>query len=652
MPQKPKTTHQRIQDSVQEYRQYPEMASSFSDDVRPAGALSQDEGVHALVPQRNGYYWPLGLQPLMMNTMGKQGKPFDPIAAGGKPVFDPVAAGGTLVEEPKPTLAQQASETMARVKGAPDERGWLEVMGDQSGKVVEGIPKAIIGIPGMVGDVGSAIWQTLTGGGTSKGQEMIGGMLAPVTTSARGLGALVEQHITRNGEYSDTPGLAPSREEWEGAAEGAGANFGGIGIGAGLAGAGPLARTGAGKLPTPESLMVRSMANRARAAQPLAQLPTTTAMALKSAPKFYGAVAAPVQEALAKRMAGSRVTSPVTPTLTDADIRALPMSETPPSMEVPRSRASMDQFRNRPPITEALDQSTTGVAPKPFQSITGADTEAFLDRSTSRNRFNDIQAASADEARRAASWPAPEELIDQSPTGILPKQFAPPLNDTQAFLDQATLDRMAPSASLDVTGVEQALAPTGMRNKISVLRNTQKLLEEVPELRIQDGVPFDTKIMDAFRRSEQRITATEDAIPDTTTVSKGPILDHFKQLATEYQERGLTRAEASVTKLTELWERLPDAIPWDQFLLLKRNFFKQANPNSVPMKRAYGGLMESTSKISTDLAKANGSYRTIRQALDAAAIDPVTGRRIKAVGQIPKGTLAERAQETMRRKRP
>ena len=111
-----------------------------------------------------------------------------------------------------------ASAAPASAGTAPDARSATEVMQDQAAHVLKGIPQAITGIPAMIEGVAGAGWDILSGKGTAQAQELLKSTFSPVTTSARGLGALVAPNSVQ----------APSKEEFESAAEGAGANLGGI----------------------------------------------------------------------------------------------------------------------------------------------------------------------------------------------------------------------------------------------------------------------------------------------------------------------------------------------------------------------------------------------------------------------------------------
>jgi hypothetical protein len=186
----------------------------------------------------------------------------------------------------------------------------------------------------------------------------------------------------------------------------------------------------------------------------------------------------------------------------------------------------------------------------------------------------------------------------------------------------------------DVSTIERGLAPSGGRAKLSTLRNAPKLADEVPELAgLQPGPEFDNALMQGFRRTEAMIEAAEDAVPSYTAVSKSPVIDQWKEIAADYKARGLETSAGKVESLIKEWEKLPDDIPWKSFLNRKRSFFKEGGLNSTPIRKAYRALMDASGKISKDLSAANSSYHIVRKGLDDAKIDPITGRRIMAVGQ-------------------
>jgi len=108
---------------------------------------------------------------------------------------------------------------------------------EHSKEALAGIPEAATGLPGMLGALGSTLWQNLKGvygydrEALEKGTEQTGqfiegvkGITKPVTVPARGAAALLAPETFE----------APSREESLGAARGAGTNLGGVLAGAGV----------------------------------------------------------------------------------------------------------------------------------------------------------------------------------------------------------------------------------------------------------------------------------------------------------------------------------------------------------------------------------------------------------------------------------
>lgn len=102
---------------------------------------------------------------------------------------------------------------------APDDRTAFQVASDQAANVIKGIPQAITGIPSALGSLYDVGKNALTGnfsGAASGAGQMVKGALSPLTTSARGAGALIAPNSVG----------APNQQEWEGAAQGAGAMLG------------------------------------------------------------------------------------------------------------------------------------------------------------------------------------------------------------------------------------------------------------------------------------------------------------------------------------------------------------------------------------------------------------------------------------------
>lgn len=104
---------------------------------------------------------------------------------------------------------------------SPDSRTATEVMQDQAANVLKGIPQAITGIPGAVKNVAGIVYDQLTGnaqGAQKRVFDVVKGVAQPFTSSVRGAAALVAPEDV----------AAPTREEFEQAAQGAGAQLGSI----------------------------------------------------------------------------------------------------------------------------------------------------------------------------------------------------------------------------------------------------------------------------------------------------------------------------------------------------------------------------------------------------------------------------------------
>lgn len=109
---------------------------------------------------------------------------------------------------------QRMGATPVATAAAPhsDDRTATEVLQDQAAHVLKGIPQSITGIPAAVAAVAGTAWEALQGR-HMRTLELIKGMLQPVTTSVRGAAAYVAPNTV----------AAPSRQDFEQAAEGSGA---------------------------------------------------------------------------------------------------------------------------------------------------------------------------------------------------------------------------------------------------------------------------------------------------------------------------------------------------------------------------------------------------------------------------------------------
>jgi hypothetical protein len=238
-----------------------------------------------------------------------------------------------------------------------------------------------------------------------------------------------------------------------------------------------------------------------------------------------------------------------------------------------------------------------------------------------------------DEARRAASWEPAEKvpLTDQQPLNV-----PYPQNPTNAeYLQPPNPD--IPVVPRDVLMAREAIAPSGTAAKLSTLRNIPDLLKEVPELAgTPKGPAFDAKLVNGFRAKEAALDAVEKSVPRETQVPIGNAKAALEELQGDYSAMGMNKAVRALEKLQAGIAEFPQAIPWDQFVEMKRAFFKEVSPNTAWARKAYRVLMDLSDQVSPELTKANRSYYIVRTALDNAKIDRFSGERIMDVGKVKK----------------
>jgi hypothetical protein len=295
-----------------------------------------------------------------------------------------------------------------------------------------------------------------------------------------------------------------------------------------------------------------------------------------------------------------------------------------------------------------------------FASATFPDLEAPEAPIDTSRAPSVMKAAAADEVARSTQWrpasaelpaaeklniPRPgvpswdEEVLQQFRNDLVPRlDTKPPVTpgDPLPFsMPETTAAALKDGQTPNLKAIEEAIAPSGTRAKLSTIRIAPKLAEEAPEIAGQPkGAKFDGALMDAFKRVEDNVATTENAIPRTTTVSQDLITENLAKLYQEYNDVGLTKLSSAIAKEWEKWASLPAEIPWETFRDMKRAFFKGGSLTGVPMRRAYGVLMDAAGRVSPDLAEANLSYSTVRRAIENAGIDIQTGRRIKDVGKV------------------
>lgn len=175
-----------------------------------------------------------------------------------------------------PTAAEQGGIPGSAQSGStfnPPEsnRSATAVMQDQAANVLRGIPSVITGIPGLIQQGAGALGQMVTGGGTSRGQEMIKGAIhgtaQPFVTAGKGAIELAAPGVM------NAP--TPESPEWAEAAQGAGAMLAGAELPNAIAGvkaATPVAMDAIRSMPgvaaRAQSLESRAAANTARALRP------------------------------------------------------------------------------------------------------------------------------------------------------------------------------------------------------------------------------------------------------------------------------------------------------------------------------------------------------------------------------------------------
>ena len=303
----------------------------------------------------------------------------------------------------------------------------------------------------------------------------------------------------------------------------------------------------------------------------------------------------------------------------------------------------------------ALDIRKTPVgsaaAPPPVPAEAPIETVAARRSSTSAD-------AAEEHARITSTPPLPRESLDAaSPRTVYePERLASevPYTPNESPLDLEGKPPVTPGEPLPFEGatlesetaqpnfkeIEKALAPSGnAARKASQTMNAdgsttpfgRKLVELVPEIKKATKATAPEALMTGYQRVTQALNEVEDQVPEGTTVDTVPITGGLFELSQEYMDRGLPEVAAKIEKIREQWSG--DNPAWGEFLAKKRAFFQNHNLRSAPMKRAYGILMEASSRVSPELSEANANYSTVRRALDNANVDVNTGRRISEVGK-------------------
>lgn len=485
------------------------------------------------------------------------------------------------------------------------------------------------------------------------------------------------REIARTGKLPDALGLNPVLDKMrEGDYAGALGYVPGAIIGAmttGRVGAETAAKVKT-NLPTPEGLMQRAGANRQAAAQatrpsdfPTSKTGLLVTGARKAAAPIRNTVAR-AEEALAQRMGGRRFKLDSQGNVSVGDRSGMGNPEV-------GSAAFMPENLTRPPdapvVPRSVDAGPPVAPPQPgplnvprpglnplvdaeLQKLRGIETPEQLYQRQQALRNVEFQPAPQGTNPVGVQKPPVNPLVEaelnrlrqiETPDQLYARQqqlrsveFQPDPTATAPVAiprpQPAPVPQVAPKTpQMQVKNIEQGIAPSGTAAKASTLRNTPRLQKLAPELgEIPPGPQFDGALVEGFRKMEAGVDAAEAAVPRSTNVPKTPIVDQWKTIAQDYLSKGDVRSAALVQKLVDTWAAFPDQIPWEQFVATKRGFFGNGS-RSPALRRAYQPLMDESSKISADLAAANGNYSIFRRALDDAKIDTVTGRRIMQVGK-------------------
>lgn len=498
----------------------------------------------------------------------------------------------------------QATKYPSAQEQPADSRSWLGVGVDQLANVGKG---ALDLIPSMVhagGDLVEGV-QRIGQGRFAEGANkfsdtaagLVKGFTAPfegLATSARGLGALIAP------ETID----APSRQDWESAAQTGGA----MAAGAGLTGD----FKGAALDAMPEAMRLQEMANKAkdyRAANPISSdlrgVDVTkpldaVARVAKVAPQVGAAIADPILSRLAQAKSlreappasGPIPGMPGPPEAGDIAFENLRQNNFQPIANQPPARPHnpMDQFAN-----------PSGVAPS--GPLPNAETVV------------------------------PRGPLDQfaNPSGVAPSGPLPNAETIQPPAPQYPVTPLHP----DITRVMDALftdgVPATSANTTKASMNAPYLLEALPELRgVPPGDGFNARLFNGFQKIGHELNATEASIPRDRPVPTGEAIKKIDALQADAAQTNQNAAVRSLEKVKVLFESNPGAMPWEKFIKAKRAFFDEVKLSSKAGREAYQIFKDISSDVSPELANLNQKYFTAKTAMELADMNPYSGVKLAA----------------------
>lgn len=565
------------------------------------------------------------------------------------------------VDTDKGSFIVETEDPAAPGAAAPDNRTTGQVALDQAKNVGTGFLHGLAGIPSTIAEVGGITKDMLTGNSASAQDRLKNdlsgayhGIVDPIATSVRGAGALAESH----GMLPPGTVQAPSRGDWETAAQDAGAQLGNgvagealakvptsaeglqnvanklraikAGTGAGVGGAagagigaaagGPVgAAVGAGVGGTIGAKAVPAVANGAAS---LIERLARARAAVDSAPTVADTPSTPV-----RTVQPSPEVQQVQPNVnTNVDFRqpGAPSGPLPQTPELGQLQQQMAQsgapdMPTRPPSASSGPLPATPELQQLQKQMAQSDTPSMETRQPSQSTGN---AGTSPELQQLQ-----QQMVAHPNAGeITPRNI-----------------QMAREAILQ-NGASRSTA-----NLLKVSRNVPELLKTAPELQgVPPGPNFDAKLYSAFNRIGHELNATEASIPDTTQVPTTDAVTQLKALESKYVDTNQPQAVRAIDKVRSFLEERP-SMQWSDFIDAKRSFFNEINLSSAAGREAYQVFKKLSNDVSPDLGKLNQQYYTVKSAMENAAMDTRTGEKIRTIGksQKPVGT-APPTEKTLR----
>ena len=210
-----------------------------------------------------------------------------------------------------------------------------------------------------------------------------------------------------------------------------------------------------------------------------------------------------------------------------------------------------------------------------------------------------------------------------------------------------------------ITAIEEKIAPGGSVYRERLTKDTAPILATNPDLvSAKSGDEFRAALYKGHQDAGVAVKATEAAIPDATPVRitgtpQNPgLLDRLADLKARYVRLNATDAADAIDSTMQRVNGInvkgqAGYVGWDQFNTAKRAFgadlresgvFRRlvngtATREDTALAQAYGQMMQTTSEVSPELAKANATFKAYDNAMDAARVDPEDGRYLPGVGK-------------------